>query len=98
MSGETNQLLKEGARVITEASDIFKILGMNTTDKQTALNLTGDNETETVILQAMASGILDQDGLRLETKLSIRDVQSAISKFELRCRIAQDSLGLWRIL
>jgi DNA processing protein len=97
MSAGTNQLLKEGARAITEAKDVFEILGLNNTNNQTALNLTGDNKTESTILQAMSNGISDQDSLQTETRLSIQDLQSAITMLEVQGRVAQDSLGSWHL-
>lgn len=98
MSGGTNQLLKEGARVITEASDIYETLGIKKTNRQTELDLEGDNDAESLVLQAIANGVFDQDSLALETDLSIIDIQTNITMLEVRGRIAQDSLGFWRLV
>ena len=46
----------------------------------------------------MASGVVDQDGLQVETGLLIQDVQTTISMLEVQGRIAQDSVGNWRLL
>jgi DNA processing protein len=97
MSGGTNQLLKEGARAITEASDVFEALGLDKSSKQTALNLTGDNESETLVLQAMSNGISTQDDIQLETSLSIQEIQTTITMLEVSGRIAQNSLGSWHL-
>jgi DNA processing protein len=96
MSKGTNHLLKNGANAITEASDVFKILGISkNSDNQLALDLIGDTPEETLILQKISQGITNTDDLREETKLSTTELQSAITMLEIQAKVTQDSLGNW---
>jgi DNA processing protein len=97
MSAGTNQLLKNGAYAVTEASDVLKLLGIDNTSAQLALNLTGENTAETLVLQKINAGFSDTQSLISKTKLSTIEFQSVTTMLEVQGRIAQDSLGNWRL-
>ncbi|MFT4532187.1 MAG: DNA processing protein [Candidatus Saccharimonadales bacterium] len=93
MSAGTNQLLKEGAIPITEASDVLKILGIDKKKIQTSLNLTGDNDNETAVLTALALGITDSDSLLKTTGMSPGEFQTTLTMLEISGKIKLNSLG-----
>jgi len=95
MSSGTNKLLKEGARAVTETTDILKILGLDRTNQQTKLELLGETPAETTILQKLSLGVTDTETLQAETNLSTVEFQSAMTMLEVQGRVAQNSLGSW---
>jgi DNA processing protein len=97
MSFGTNQLLKNGAYAVTEASDVLKLLGIDGNNTQLKLNLAGETPTETLVLQKINAGHIDTQSLISETKLSTVEFQAATTMLEVQGRIAQDSLGNWRL-
>jgi DNA processing protein len=97
MSSGTNHLLKHGARAVTETADILKLLGIDGKSKQLALNLIGDNAEETIVLQKIALGYTNPTALQAETLLETVEFQTAITMLEVQGRVAQDSLGAWRL-
>ncbi len=97
MSEGTNQLLKRGAKVVTEASDVLSALGINSKPSQQKLDLAGENEAETLILQKIAKGLNDPDTLQAETKLKTTELQTHLTMLEIQGKITQDSLGLWQL-
>ncbi len=98
MSVGTNHLLKNGAFAITEAADVLKMLGINTKTNQLELNLAGDTPSETLVLQKINAGHTDTQNLIAETLLSTVEFQSVSTMLEVQGKIAQDSLGNWRLL
>lgn len=97
MSSGTNHLLKTGAFAITEASDVLKLLGIDSKVKQLSLDLIGDTPQETLILQKIALGFTDSQSLQESTLLNTTEFQSVITMLEVQGRVAQDSLGQWRL-
>lgn len=97
MSTGTNYLIKNGAMLITEASDVLKLLGIDKNKKQLKLQLTGENEVETLILQKLSVGITDAEGLQAATELEISEFQTAITMLEVQGKIASDGSGKWRL-
>jgi DNA processing protein len=97
MSSGTNHLLKHGAHAVTETADILKLLGIDGKSKQLALNLIGENAKETIVLQKIALGYTNPTTLQAETLLETVEFQTAITMLEVQGRVAQDSLGAWRL-
>jgi DNA processing protein len=98
MSVGTNHLLKNGAFAVTETGDVLKLLGVNSNSNQLELNLSGDSPAETLILQKISKGFTDTQSLIAETLLSTTEFQSTTTMLEVQGRIAQDTLGTWRLL
>ena len=98
MSAGTNYLLKNSAFAVTEASDILKMLHINTKSQQLTLDLTGGTPQETLILQTIARGINDSSELQTHTKLETVHFQTAITMLEIQGRIASDESGNWRLI
>ncbi len=97
MSEGTNYLLKTEAKAVTDASDILKALGINSNLNQQKLELYGDNEQETLILQKISKGINESSSLQIETKLDTVEFQTHLSMLEIQGRISQDSQGNWQL-
>lgn len=97
MSTGTNYLLKNGARAITESSDVLKLLEIDQKDTQLTLDLTGDTPEETLILQKISLGITNAHEIQQTTKLSTADFQTASTMLEVQGRIGQNSLGIWHL-
>jgi DNA processing protein len=97
MSSGTNQLLVEGAKAVTSGLDVLKLLGLDASSRQQSLDLMGETPEETIILQKILLGFTDGAELQQETLLSTVDFQTAVTMLEVTGRIAQDSLGNWRL-
>jgi len=97
MSAGTNYLLKTGGQVVTEAGDILKLLNIDTSQKQTQLDLMGDSPAETLILQKIAAGLTTNDQIQTGSDLSTAEFQTAITMLEVQGKVAQNSLGSWRL-
>ncbi|MBP6962011.1 DNA-processing protein DprA [Candidatus Saccharibacteria bacterium] len=95
LSSGTNLLIKQGAHLITSSQDILKLL--NIKPEAIQLTLTGGNETETLVLQAIAGGIQDISLIEQETKLSTKDLQTSLTMLEISGQVRQDAVGLWHL-
>ena len=93
MSSGTNALLKEGAHLVRSAEDVLKILGISPSAKQTLLNLEGDDEIQTRILQSISSGIADPHEIQTQANISATEFQVAVTMLEVNGRIATNDLG-----
>lgn len=97
MSQGSNFLLKGNASVVTDADDVLKMLGIDSKNSQQSLNLVGQNEQETLVLQKLSKGFTSSEQLQSETKLSNTELQSTLTMLEIESRIYQDQLGNWHI-
>lgn len=97
MSEGTNQLLKDGAHIVTTADDILKILGIETGQKTTQMNLLGDTPEETIILQKLGLGFTEAHALQIEAELTTVAFQTAITMLEVQGKVVQTSLGTWNL-
>lgn len=98
MSAGTNFLLKGRAKAITEASDLFDLLGLSTkTPYNKSYDYMGDNEAETLVLQKISGGITNNHELQIATKLPIEEFQTTATMLEIAGRIVQDETGSWRL-
>lgn len=97
MSEGTNYLLKEKARAITTAQDVFGMLGITKQGTQQQLDLTGATEEETLILQKIARGMTSAHELQKATKLDTNTFQTTLSMLEIDGKITQDSIGNWTL-
>ncbi len=86
MSSGTNALLSQGVHAIRNAEDALAILGIDTT-KQTSLDLVGDNETQTAILNIIKNGVVDPSDIQSTLQLSAVDYHMAITMLEVNKRI-----------
>ncbi len=97
MSEGTNQLLKDGAHLITDPADILHILGIDNTT-QTSLDLTGDDEAQSTLLQLLADGVSDTIELQAKSGLASSEFQMALSMLEVDGRISQQAAHTWQLV
>lgn len=95
LSGGTNQLIKDGARVVTKTSDILEFLGIDKKSAQKSLK--GSNDTETAILQAISEGVQDITLIQHSLNIPVNDLQTALTMLEINGAIFQNSLGMWNL-
>lgn len=94
-SAGTNWLIQNGANLLASSNDILLRLGINKRDAQT--NLFGANDSETLVLQAIANGIIDNNSLETELAMTTGDILTALTMLEIAGRITQDSFGNWQL-
>ena len=95
LSSGTNLLIKQGANLITLSEDILALLNINPSTVQ--LSLTGENEIETLLLQAIADGFQDTALIGQETEIKTKDLQTSLTMLEISGRISQDAVGMWHL-
>ncbi len=95
LSGGTNALLKNEARVITEVEDILHILNISHQNSQQSL--LGSNEQETAILSAISNGVHDVALLGIQLQLATSELQNSLTMLEIDGRVYQNSIGAWHI-
>jgi DNA processing protein len=95
MSSGTNHLLTIGAKAVRGSDDILKLLGLDSKNKQTKLDLLGETPEETLVLQKIALGHTDSVELQVETLLSTTEFQSVVTMLEVQGKIALDPQGKW---
>lgn len=79
LSEGTNQLIKEGATVITSSDDLLNYLGIETKLKQKTL-FSGNSE---IIVKALKTSPLSVDSLHLQTGLPVPEILSLLSTLEM---------------
>jgi DNA processing protein len=95
LSKGTNHLIKEGAHIVTETKDILDYLKID--NNPTQISLLGASEAETNILATLSMQSCDTTLLAHLTKISLSELQSALTMLEINSRIEQDSVGNWQI-
>ena len=96
LSAGTNLLIKQGAHLITSSKDVLELLNINPSTVQ--LSLMGGNDSQTLVLEAIADGIKDASLIEQETKLSTKDLQTSLTMLEISGQIRQDAVGVWHIV
>ncbi len=96
MSAGTNQLIKDGAHLITGSEDIISILGIKPAEKELA-SLEGENNAQTILLKLIADGVADSISLQSLSKLETSDFHMAVSMLEVEGRIEQIQPGEWQL-
>jgi DNA processing protein len=82
----TNKLLKRGAKLVTQVSDILEEFNLDLRSTNSAVNLKADSEAEKLALSALV-GAKSFDELVIETKLPGPQLGVALSLLELNGRI-----------
>lgn len=95
MSAGTNNLIKAGATVVTEPSDVLQALGI--TEKLRNIELFANNEEESVILTALGQGITDSSELLIKTGLDAVQFNQTLTMLEITGRIVPLGAGHWRL-
>lgn len=95
LSSGTNLLIKQGAHLITSFQDVLQLL--NIKPQAIQLTLTGGNDTETLVLQTIASGVNQVSLIEQEAQISTKDLQTSLTMLEISGQITQDAVGLWHL-
>ncbi len=89
-SGELcNQIIKDGAYLVTEVLDITEVLGYEYEDKK-EIPL---SNTETIVLTAIKSGKIKVDDLILETGLKVYELIPTLTSLEIKRLIIKNGSG-----
>lgn len=86
LSGGTNNLIKTGARLISQTSDILEEIGARTTGQQTQLPL-ADSPEEAAILNLLANGVRDGELLQQQSKLPPALFSQTLTMLEITNKI-----------
>lgn len=82
LSAGCNGLLKQGARVVTDYSDVLDIIAPNLSSQQSVLPL-GQNQLETTILTHIAAGVRDGEQLLTLSAVDATEFATALTMLEL---------------
>lgn len=82
----TNNLLKMGARLVTNAQDILEVLGI-TTETVKIKKIVGDTSEEEQILQLLSQEPLSIDDIIKNSKLENRIVNSTLTLMEIKGKV-----------
>ena len=83
LSKGTNNLIKNGAGVITDTKDILEALGISEAQKQTRLFHNALSEDEKIIVTLLERGIKDGGELLIKSNLRPEQFQQAITMLEI---------------
>lgn len=95
MSVGANNLIKRGAAPVTEASDIFHILGVSTQLVQRTPK--GDTPNEQLLIDILQQGALDGDQLHQQSELPIHLFNQAVSMLEIKGVVRPLGANLWAL-
>jgi len=93
LSVGTNNLLKTGAIMVTEANDILTALGLDTTSRQQAIF--GNNQEEVIIIELLQSGITDGGELLATSGLAAPAFNQTLTMLEITGKIRPLGAGRW---
>lgn len=101
LSEGCNNLLKQGAIPVTQASDVLEVIAPellkpSKTRQQTQLPL-GDTPAENTILQLIGSGIRDGETLHQNSKLPAAEFSTALTMLEINGLIKPLGANQWTI-
>lgn len=97
LSEGTNQLIKDGAHVITKASDILDLLNVTVAPQPSQKRII-DDTPEGQIVAALMSGAYDGAALLATTSLSSRDFQTAMTMLEIKGIIRRSGTTSWELI
>ena len=92
----TNRLITQGARCITESSDILDELGVHTAPQQQRIPL-GANAEESRLIELLAEGITDGKDLLKASKLDVTTFNQALTMLEITGKIRANGADSWSI-
>ena len=95
LSKGTNNLIKNGAGVITDTKDILEALGISEAQKQTRLFHNALSEDEKIIVTLLERGIKDGGELLIKSNLRPEQLQQAITMLEINGVITSLGNNTW---
>lgn len=99
MSQGCNKLIAQGATPYTELNDVLRVLfpDMDEQNESKQMSLLGDNQAETLILQAMAEGEREGEVLLRKTGLEVSEFSRTITMLEIKGRIRGLGMNRWAL-
>jgi DNA processing protein len=82
-SSGANQLIKDGAQLVTSADDIFTMLGMVTKTGKQKAKPTSQDPNEQIILDLLYNGVSDAAELRAQSKLPVALFNQTLTMLEI---------------
>lgn len=96
MSTGCNQLLKQGARIVTCAEDILEVIAPDLLHPQSSLAL-GSTPLETHVIQLLQAGIRDGDEIQATIGCSATDLSVALTMLEVNGIIRALGANQWTV-
>lgn len=96
-SAGTNNLLKAGAVMITNEEDIMQVLGISPLGSQEKMQIYGDNEHESLLIDLLNTGISSGEELLHRTKMDVQLFQQTLTMLEIKGAIAPLGNNHWRL-
>lgn len=95
LSSGTNNLIKNGAKLITESADILKALGIS--GKKLTNNIKSNNPKEQAIIDLLQSGITDGGELLFGSKLNAQQFAQTMTMLEIKGIITPTGNNHWSL-
>ncbi len=92
----TNNLLKSGAHVVTEAQDVLNLLGIES-EVKARQEVFGDTKEEQIIIDLMKSGITALEELQQNSKLEPAIFSQSITMLEISSKIRPLGAAHWTL-
>lgn len=92
----TNNLLKSGAIMVTEAADVLAALNLALIGSQRQLPL-GSNREEQVLIDLLADGMTDSSELLQTSKLDASTFNQTLTMLEITGKIRATGAGHWQL-
>ena len=92
-SAGTNQLISQGAGIITSGTQLLESLGLT----QQKRNLSGDNDVETQIIDLIVGGIRDGDDIHNQMNIDTVEFNQALTMMEITGKIKPLGANQWTI-
>lgn len=95
MASGTNELIKSGATIVTDASDILSVLGISDTPHANNHKITASNPEEYAILLLISQGVHNTDELLDKSKLGADIFNQTLTMLEITGRVKPGGGATW---
>lgn len=92
----TNNLIKAGAHLITDASDVLNLLGIQA-DEKARVEVFGDTKEEQIIIDIMKEGVTDFDQIQSKSNLDPAIFSQTITMLEISSKIRPLGANHWTL-
>ena len=94
-----NKLIKQGAHPFTASSDVLQVVAPELlAQSQSKRPICGDNDVETLILQAISQGMRSDEEVMQATNLPPEVFSQSIMMLEIKGRVMPLGMGCWSII
>lgn len=92
----TNNLIKSGAHLITDASDVLNLLGIQANEKARE-EIFGDTKEEQIIIDIMKEGVTDLDQIQAKSEIDPAIFNQTITMLEISGKIRPLGANHWKL-